>query len=677
MQWLGVDVGGTFTDLVLYDSGTKRLRIEKVPSSTENQANGIMAGLTRFGITPGDLDRMVHGTTVATNTALEMNGARMAVLLTKGHRDVLVVGRGNRTELYNVRAAEKPPLVSRSQCFEVAERLDAAGNVVTRLDERQVEEIARGLADQGVDAVAICFLHAYVNPRHEQRCAEIVAAQLPNAFVVTSSEVLPEYREYERFSTTALNAYVAPRMRRYVGDLEARLKAGGLRSELGIMTSAGGSLPASRVHALPVLTMLSGPAAGVIAAAHIGKMASHPNLVTFDMGGTSTDVCLVRDTNFAMTTDGRVGVLPVRLRQIDIHTVAVGGGSIAERAADGEFTVGPRSAGSTPGPVSYGKGGELPTITDANVVLGRLSADRPLGKVIDLDLPAARAAIARLADQLGLGIEAMAEGILRIANIALANAIKEISIMRGDDPRDCALLPYGGAGPLHAADVAEELGMSTVVVPPLPGTFSAFGLLVADVRRDFVRTRVSMLGTTDIETVRDLIAELTDTARNELESLGFAADRQRCAATLDMRYVGQSFELPVPVDIDSAELAGIEASFRQIYAQRYGSAPHGALEIVSYRLAAFGLTDNPDLPAVDGTGRTLGDAKLRDGELFVAGRHIKVPVYDRDALPLHVPVSGPALIEEDGSTTVLPPKWDALADEHGCLILKRARDDEN
>ncbi|AQH01451.1 hypothetical protein A9R05_21740 [Burkholderia sp. KK1] len=674
MQWLGVDVGGTFTDLVLYDSETKRLRIEKVPSSTENQANGIMAGLTRFEIEPVDLDRMVHGTTVATNTALEMNGARMAVLLTKGHRDVLVVGRGNRTELYNVRAAEKAPLVPRSQCFEVTERLDAAGNEVTPLDEQQVETIAKGLAKQGVDAVAICFLHAYVNPEHEQRCSAIVAKHLPRAVVVTSSEVLPEYREYERFSTAALNAYVAPRMRRYLGDLEARLKAGGMSSELGIMTSAGGSLPASKVHALPVLTMLSGPAAGVIAASHIGKKANHPNLATFDMGGTSTDVCLVRGADFAMTTDGRVGVLPVRLRQIDIHTVAVGGGSIAEQAVDGAFSVGPRSAGSTPGPVSYGKGGELPTITDANVVLGRLSADRPLGKVINLDRPAARAAIARLSDKLGLGVEEMAEGILHISHIALANAIKEISIMRGDDPRDFALLPYGGAGPLHAADVAEELGMSTVVVPPLPGTFSALGLLIADVRRDFVRTRVSTLGSTEIESVRSLVDELSNAAREELETLGFAVDRQKYAASLDMRYVGQSFELPIPVDVESADIGSLETAFKEVYAQRYGSAPDGALEIVSYRLAAWGLTDNPELPTIDGTGRTLSDAKVREGQLFVGGKEVTVPIYDRDSLPLHTPLSGPALIEEDGSTTVLPPSWDASADEYGCLILKRVRD---
>jgi N-methylhydantoinase A len=672
MLWLGVDVGGTFTDLVLCDVAAGKLRVLKTPSTPRNQSEGILAGIGQLGIDARKLGRMVHGTTVATNTALERDGARLAILVTAGHKDVLVVGRGNRMAMYNIKAPPIRPLVPRSQCIEVRERLRVDGSVVTPLDEAEVETIAERLAGEGVEAVAICFLHAYANPDHERRCAALLAKRLPAAIVTTSAEVLPEFREYERFSTAALNAYVAPRMRRYLGDLRTKLADAGMTAPLAIMTSNGGSLPAARVEAMPVLSMLSGPAAGVIAASHVGSAAGHPDLITCDMGGTSTDVCLLRGGEYGMTTEGRVGAFPIKIRQIDINSIGVGGGSIAALGTGGYLTVGPRSAGAAPGPCCYGRGGLEPTVTDANVVLGRLGVDRPLGGEIVLDRAGALTAISKLATQVSLSPVEMAEGILRIAAVSLAGAIKEVSVMRGIDPRDFALLPFGGAGPLHAAAVADELGMRTVVVPPLPGNFSALGLLIADVRRDFVRTRVSATANTAIEHVRITLRELVRDGEAELASAGFAPERRRFAASLDMRYAGQSFELSVPVAIDVGSIAEIERAFGEVYAARYGATTGAAVEIVSYRLAAWGLSDKPELPAIDRAGRSFGAADCGTRAAVFGGRELQVMVLDRDRLPPGQSVAGPVLIEEGGSTTVVPPAWTAEPDAVACLILRRS-----
>ena len=450
MNWLGIDVGGTFTDLVCLDRANGRLQVLKTLSTAEDQSKGILTGIGRLGAASETLERIVHGTTVATNTALEGDGARLAVLATKGHRDVLVVGRGNRMAIYNIKAPPNRPLVPRSRCSEVRERLMADGSISVPLDEEGVARIGRQLAEDRIEAVAICFLHSYANPEHERRSAEILACYLPDAVITASSQVLPEYREYERFSTTALNAYVAPRMRRYLGELRSRLTSAGIPASLSIMTSNGGTLPAERVELMPVLSMLSGPAAGVIAASYVGQAASFPDVITCDMGGTSTDVCLVRGGEFAMTTEGRVAAFPIKIRQIDINTVGAGGGSIAAVASGGFLTVGPRSAKALPGPACFGRGGVEPTVTDANVALGRLGTEQLLGGEIRLDREAATEAVTRLGAAVGLATQQMAEGILRIVVATMATAIKEISVLRGIDPRDYALLCYGGAGPLQA-----------------------------------------------------------------------------------------------------------------------------------------------------------------------------------------------------------------------------------
>lgn len=671
MAWLGVDVGGTFTDLVLFDDAAQKIRILKTPSTPKNQSEGILTGIRRLGFEPGRIDRFVHGTTVATNTALERDGARLAVVTTAGHKDVLVVGKGNRMVMYNIKAPPLRPLVARSQCFEVRERLFADGSVHTPLDETEVEALAERLAAADFEAIAVCFLHAYANPAHERRCAEILSARLPDVVVATSADVLPEYREFERFSTTALNAYVAPRVRRYIGELRRQLEIVGVRADVSIMTSNGGSLPAARVEALPVLSMLSGPAAGVIAASTIGAAAGYPNLITCDMGGTSTDVCMLRDGDYGMTTEGRVGVFPIKIRQIDIHTVGLGGGSIASRGSGGVLSVGPHSAGSVPGPAAFGRGGTEPTITDANVVLGLIGTDVPLGGEIQLDREAARASVGRLSEEIGLSIEEMADGILRIATAKLAVAIKEVSVLRGIDPRDFALLPYGGAGPLHAAAIAEELGMPTVLVPPLPGNFSALGLLIADVRRDLVQTRVTTTAQVTAADVRDRLATLVAAGTEELAGAGFPPDRRKFIASLDMRYSGQSFELPVPVSLDVADIQEVEAAFARVYQSRYGGTTAAAVEIVNYRIAAWGLSEKLSLPPIEAEGRSVEAAHAGRRAIAVGGKFLDVAVLARRRMPAGRAFVGPALVEEDGSTTVVPPGWSATLDAVGCLVLSR------
>jgi N-methylhydantoinase A len=414
MQWLGVDVGGTFTDLVLYDQTTGALRTEKVPSTPADPSVGILAGIARLGLDFTNLAKFVHGTTVATNTILERKGARTAVLTTAGFRDVLEVGRGNRTVLYNIKATRPPPLVPRSLVFEVAERTFYDGTVARVVEPDEVARIAEQLAALGIEAVAICFLHSYANDANERATRDLIVSALPNAAVSVSSDVLPEYREYERFAATMLNAYVAPRMRAYLGALQAGLAERGYRHDIGIMISNGGTWPIPRIADSPVNSVLSGPAAGVIGAVRVGQAAGYDNLIAYDMGGTSTDTCLIKEGGFAISGEGRIGAYPLKLQQIEINSIGAGAGSIAALDAGRAITVGPRSAGAVPGPACYGRGGSEPTVTDANLVLGRLGSDRALGGEIRLDPTPAAAAIERLAAAVGLDQQRMAEGIIAI-----------------------------------------------------------------------------------------------------------------------------------------------------------------------------------------------------------------------------------------------------------------------
>jgi N-methylhydantoinase A len=657
--------------LVLYDEATQRTVVAKTPSIPAAPQQAFLNGLAALGIDAGQLARIAHGTTVATNTILEGKGARVGVVTTRGHRDALELGRGNRPVLYDITTQKFAPLVPRDRRLEVDERTLADGTVLRPVTPELLAPAIAALRAAQVDAVAVCFLHSYRNAANEQQAAALLRAALPGVFVTTSAEVVPEYREFERFSTTVLNALVAPVFDRYLGALEEALRGQGYRGALELMASSGGIVTTATARRLPVQLVLSGPAAGVAAAVHLGQQCGQRHLIACDMGGTSTDVCLIKDLQPAMTAEGTIAAYPNKTLQIEIHTIGAGGGSIAWLDRGGILQVGPQSAGADPGPAAYGRGGVEPTLTDANLVLGRLRAG-PLDSALRLDRDLAAAAIARLAAHLpGLDTHRVAEGLVRIAVAKMVSAIKQVSIARGHDPRDFALLAYGGAGPMHAAFVAAELDMPRVLVPPSPGNCSALGLLVADARHDYVRTRVWRTLQLDAAALAAVLAELEATARAQLAADGVPPERVRLRRALGMRYVGQSFEVEVPLPDDGLPSApALEQAFYAAHAARYGHSRVAESEIVNVRLAALGVRDKPAL-ARPPAGGTLDAARRAARSVVFDGQAHDTPVYDRARLPVAARLAGPAIVEELGATTVIPPDWSAAVDPFGNLILER------
>ena len=671
MITLGIDVGGTFTDLVMRDSRTGEMRSLKTPTTPPHFADGVLTAIRLTSAAPGDITDIAHGMTVATNTALEMNGAKLGVITTRGFRDVLVVGRGNRTILYDIKAVRPPPLVPRQRVLEVDERMTGTGDVHLALDEDQVAAACKRLTEMGVEAVAVCFLHSYANPDHENRAAEIVRREMPGIAISVSSEILPEYREFERFSTTALNAYVGPKVSQYLDLLASGLTEGGIDAPLRIMGSNGGTWSAAAMAQEPVNAMLSGPAGGVTASIGIARLLDIPNIITYDMGGTSTDACLIRNFKYGMTTEGHVGMWPNRAPQIEIKTVGAGGGSIAYLAPGKFLNVGPRSSGAIPGPACYGRGGTEPTVTDANVVLGRFRPDLALGGEIELDEGAARAAVASLGEELGLTPERTAEGIVRLAVARMTATVKEISVMRGLDPRDFTLFAYGGAGPLHAAAIAEELGITEIVIPPMPGAFSAYGLLTADTRYDVTRTRLTRLSDTTLEDLQAFLDPLREEARERLRRDGFRDNDIRLQVFLDMRFVGQAFELTTPMPESPSCLDDLAAAFQAVYEERYAENDTAPTEIVSFRVVGLGTAPSVELP--EHTGDAAADIETRS--VSFDSTFVETAIHRREALPVDTAMPGPAIIEEDGATTVVPPGFNATLDRFGILTLRRVDHD--
>ena len=670
MLWVGIDTGGTFTDLVAYNSNTKKLISLKTPSTPEDHALGVITAVKKTEVELPKITGFSHGTTVATNTALEHKGAKLGIITTRGYRDVLVIGRGNRTQLYDVTAVRPAGIVQREHIMEVDERSTVDGLIHKHLNEDQVASACAYFLSEGIEAVAVCFLHAYANSQHEQRAAEIVQKLMPGVHVCTSNEILPEYREFERFSTTALNAFVAPRTGRYLTQLADKLADAGLTTPVRVMASNGGTWPAVRMANRPVNALLSGPAGGVIAASVLSKTLNIHDIITYDMGGTSTDACMIRNGTYGMNPEGMVGWYPNRVPQIDINTVGAGGGSIAYLEAGNFLNVGPQSAGAEPGPACYGKGGTQPTVTDANVVLGRFLPNDALGGSILIDVKAAQTAIAHIAKKLKLSTEAMAEGIIQLAVIQMTSSVKEISVMRGIDPRDFTLVAFGGAGPMHGALIAEELGMARVVIPPLPGNFSAFGLLVADTRHDVAKTEIMQLEFSDISDIRRALKPLENEARERLRADGFDNDQIRIEASLDMRYVGQSFELNIMLPAAFTDTEELMEAFHRAYEQRYSHRDRGSGEVVAFRVTGFGTVDRPPLPSVLGGNDLAGSVRDKRQVIF-NGVSKETTVYWREDLPLNTIFEGPAIIEELGSTTVVPPNFNVSMDPTGSLILDR------
>ena len=671
MRMIGVDVGGTFTDAVYYDEASGEIRWTKAPSTPDSPSDGVLDAIAANGIALGDIDRFVHGVTIGTNTILEHKGAPVWMVTTKGFGDVLEIARTNRTTLYNIKTLKAAPVVARHRVFEVDERLRAGGIVHRELDTAQIAQIAAELSEQEPAALAVCFVHSYANDGHEQAAVEILRQALPDWFICSSAEVLPEMREYERFNTTALNAYIGPVIKNYLAKLERDFRAGAYLGPIYLMISSGGIMTAERAQRLPIQTVLSGPAGGVAATVHLGDRLGRRNLIAYDMGGTSTDVCLIDDLSLPITSEQVIDEFPIRTPQIEIVTVGAGGGSIAWVDTGNILKVGPQSAGATPGPACYSLGGEEPTVTDANLVLNRLSADLKLAGSVALRPDLASRAVARILEAFPeLDIKAAAEGIVRIAVARMVSAIKEISVSKGFDPREFALAAYGGAGPMHAAFVAEELEIPHILIPPGPGNFSAFGALISDIRHDYVRTHLLELDEADAGEIESIFEEIETQAQQELVSEGIEPDRITTARAFGMRYLGQSWDLPVRVPSDIGSVEEVADLFHQAHTKRFGYRADDPIEIVSLRLSASGEVDKPSLqePA---NGTDLSAALAGHRPVHFSGNDHETAVYRRERLTAGSQFAGPAIVEEMGAVTVVPPGWFARIGKYGEIQLTR------
>ncbi|MBI4241524.1 MAG: hydantoinase/oxoprolinase family protein, partial [Candidatus Rokubacteria bacterium] len=618
--------------------------------------------------------RLVHGTTIGTNAILERRGAVTALLTTGGFRDLLEIGRTRRmapNTLFDLKFRRPPPLVPRPLRFDVPGRLLASGEIFEPLDREALRGIASVLAAEGVRSVAVCYLHSYANPVHEEQTRGFLAELLPGVSVSLSHEVVPEYREFERMSTTVLNAYIAPLLETYLAQLEAAIRARGCSGGLFVMASGGGVMSVARAKRFPVQTVLSGPAGGVTDSVLMGRAIGASHLITYDMGGTSTDVCMVRDLRARVTTDNVITGLPLKVPQVDINTVGAGGGSVAWVDPDGQLRVGPRSAGSRPGPICYGRGGSEVTVTDANLLLQRLAMKKPLGGKIRPVREAVRPAIRSLADRVGVADEfVMADGIIRIAVAKMVASIREISIARGHDPRECVLVAFGGAGPMHATQIAEELGISDILVPPLAGNLSALGLLASDIRHELAQTLLARIEPPAMGRVAKAFRELTDRARDRLKAEGFLEDVTSFERSLDIRYRGQAFEVNIPVEGDEVPASEALQRFHTTYARMYGHANEDQeAEIVNVRLGGVARTPKPALCMTVGSG----DPVLEKRWVFFHQGIEGVPVYDRDRLPPEEEIRGPGIIEETGATTVIFPGWICRRDAQDNLRLAWTR----
>lgn len=664
---IGVEIGGTFTDLVLMDGGGE-LRTVKVPSTARVPEVGALTAIGQAAPTLDRVKTIVHGSTIATNGVLERKGARVGLLVTRGFGDLLELQRQDRTEVYHLKYTKPRALVARADVREIDERIRASGDVMKTPDREQVRAAAGELVASGVTSIAVCLLHSYRFPDHERFVHDVISGEWPELPITLSHEIAPEYREYERASTTVLSSYVLPIMDAYLGRFEGGIRERGFRGDLHVMQSNGGSLPASLIRRHAVRTLLSGPAGGVTAAKAVARELGLSDLITFDMGGTSTDVCLIHDGRAEITSESEVDDLPIRVPMLDIISVGAGGGSIARVDAGGLLRVGPESAGATPGPVCYGKGGVEPTVTDANLVLGLIRPDHFLGGRMVLDLAAAERACAVLGTRLGLDAQGTALAIVEVVNASMQGALRLVSTERGVDPRGFWLLCYGGAGGQHAVALADELGLKGVIVPRFPGLFSAYGLLIADIQRDWSAPFPQSMSSYDVRALRSLVEELKRGATREFQSVGQPVERIRFTVALDMRYPGQAFEIEVPIDEGVLGTPGaIVARFQSLHRQRYGhAAEHITPDIVTVRVTAAISQDAPSLVKRSAAARRPeAPARVQTGSGAMA-------FVDRESIREGELVAGPAVIEEQTSTVWVPAGWSAGTDAFGHLRLERA-----
>jgi N-methylhydantoinase A len=683
MTWfIGVDVGGTFTDFFAVNITDARFVVHKTPSTPDNPAEAILQGLEALSesenIPASEIDRLAHGTTVATNALIQRKGAPVALITTQGFRDLLEIGRQVRPKMYDLKADAPPPLVPRHRRFEVAERMTAQGTALIPLEDAAIDAAIDAVAETGAESCAVCLLFAFLNPEHERRIGERLAERLPHVAVSLSSAVQPEFREFERFSTTTLNAYLQPIVGRYMRHLGGELAKRAPEARLGINQSSGGLMSIEKAADFPVRTALSGPAAGAVGAAHVAKQAGKPDVITLDMGGTSADVALIKGYEADIGFGREVAGFPVRLPVIDIHTVGAGGGSIAWFEKDGLLKVGPQSAGAVPGPACYGKGGTEPTVSDANLVLGRLSGSL-IGGAMQLDLDAARASIQPAAERLGLSVERTAEGILGIVTANMVRAIRTVSVERGHDPRQFALMPFGGAGALHSGDVARALDMAEIIVPPSPGILCAQGLVVSDLKEDFVGTQRIPFDAANRSALERALTPLFEAALDWFAQEAIPEDRRQLRLAIDLRYVGQNFELTVPVAETEGDFPAlpdeetVKRRFYEAHEQTYGHHTEtDPVEAVNFRLTVFGTADPVPPPSVPPGGST-GPEAAEEREVWFDGLPIRTPVYHRETLrPGHAFV-GPAIVEQLDATTVIHPRDNVHVDNALNLIVEVVR----
>jgi N-methylhydantoinase A len=675
---IGVDIGGTFTDVVLLDTETHEVQFAKVSTTPEDRAEGFFTGVERAlsqnGAGVAGVRMILHGSTVATNAVLERRGSRMGLLVTQGFRDMLEIGRAYIPGIFtNYMRWEKPErLVPLELVREVPERLAVDGSVIAPLDEAATREAIAALLENDVESLAISLIHSYVHPEHEKRVEALVKELAPDMFVSRSSEILPEYREYERTMTTVLNAYVMPVVARYLGNIERGLVERGFDAELHIMRSDAGVMSLDAARERPANTILSGPAGGVQAATYLASAAGFPNVVSMDMGGTSTDVCLSTESEPRLSTDTWVSDYPIKVPILDITTIGAGGGSIAYVSPAGALRVGPQSAGADPGPACYGHGGERPTITDANLVLGRLPRTLAGGE-ISLDVDLAREAIQRhVATPLGLSLEQAAEGILRIVNESMLGALRVVSVQRGIDPRELVLVPFGGAGPVHGAELARLAGIDTMMVPSTPGVLSALGFLLSDIRNVYSLTRVGQIGDLDVDAYNRSIDGLIRDARAWLDREGVTPSDQAVEIALDLRYRGQAHELPIPVDARLDEDAWLESAerFHAEHKRRYGfEQPFIPVEVVTIRVTAIGRLPKLQLAPLPEEGHDAGHAIVDRQPVYFEDGHQETAFYDRALLQPGNRLSGPAIITQPDCTTVIGPGQSMRVDGFGNLIV--------
>jgi N-methylhydantoinase A len=672
---LGIDIGGTFTDLVLFDEEKETLTTTKVPSTPGDEGRAVLEGLKELGLNLGEIRRIVHGMTVGTNAILQRKGARVALVVTKGFRDTIEIGRTRRMvpgSLFNIKFVRPKSLVPRPLRFEINERMLYNGQVLRPVREEEAQAVSERIRGLDVEAVAVCFLHSYINNENEKRAGELLAKYLPGVLISLSSEVIPEYREFERFATTTLNCFILPVMEHYLRTLSESLKRQGYPRELFIMASNGGILSSDSARKSPVKTLLSGPVGGVNGGLFIAEKAGLKNVITYDMGGTSTDVCLIRDLQPSISYETVISGLPLKLPQVAVNTVGAGGGSIAWVDFGDIMKVGPQSAGANPGPACYGTGGTEPTVTDANLVLNRINPRVPLGGKVPLQADLARKAISKLtATFSNLNEYQMAEGIIQIAVAKMIGSIREISLEKGIDPRDYILMPFGGAGPMHAIPIAAGLSIKKCLVPRYPGNFSALGLLTSEIKYDFVKTVISSLHEMGWDKIQSYFQGLKAQAKSRIETQGIPSREIRFVSSTDMRYTGQAYEVSVPFSLDDGNLKALEEDFHRIHEETYGHANKGrSVQVVNLRLAAIAEVNKPTLVRYKSAFKSLAEAETERRSIYFEGKFYDCHIYQRDLLPEEASFQGPCVVEEAGATTVVYPFWKGLVDEWGNILLE-------